>query len=398
MVAQDGPTAPRLQAQKRLRVVFVDHVARLSGGEIALLRVLPELSRHVEATVILGEDGPLVDRLRAERISVEVLPLAPDLRDVRKDTLQPLGIRPSSLASLPSYVLRLRQRLAALEADIVHTNSLKSAVYGGLAGRLARIPVVWHVRDRISPDYLPRPAVQLVRVLAHILPSAVVANSRETLATLARGTHGRIVYNAVVPDAVHPVVRLHDSATASPVVGMIGRLSPWKGQRVFLDAFAGAFRGTDVRARIIGSAMFGENRYAASLAEHAEELGIAGQVEFRGFREDVWGELRALDLLVHCSVLPEPFGQVVLEGLAAGVPVIASAAGGPSELITNGVDGILTQPGDAEQLADAMQRLLADASLCKRLAAAGRARSRDFTPKRTAEGLLDIYNQVLERS
>jgi glycosyltransferase involved in cell wall biosynthesis len=270
-------------------------------------------------------------------------------------------------------------------------------VYGGLAGRLAGIPVVWHLRDRISTDYLPRSAVLLVHVLSTTLPTAVVANSRETLSTLSSNRRGRVVYDAVVPDAVDRVGVRQVDERSSPVIGMIGRLSPWKGQSVFLDAFAHAFRGTDVRARIIGSAMFGEGRYADSLVERSERLGIARQVEFRGFREDVWFELSEIDVVVHCSVRPEPFGQVVLEGLAAGVPVIASAAGGPAELITDGVDGVLTPPGDARQLASAMQRLVGDPFLRRRIGAAGRIRSRDFTPERTACGLLDIYRQVLSR-
>ena len=74
--------------------------------------------------------------------------------------------------------------------------------------------------------------------------------------------------------------------------------------------------------------------------------------EFRGFREDVWGELRDLDVLVHCSVMPEPFGQVVLEGMAAGVPVVASAAGGPAELVTSGVDGTARKPASAATFAN----------------------------------------------
>ena len=86
-------------------------------------------------------------------------------------------------------------------------------------------------------------------------------------------------------------------------------------------------------------ALFGEDAYAHGLVEQAERLGIAEQIEFRGFREDIWAELAELDILVHCSVVPEPFGQVVLEGMAAGIPVIAADAGGPAELITNGVDG-----------------------------------------------------------
>jgi glycosyltransferase involved in cell wall biosynthesis len=388
MTAQAG-------VRPRLRVVFVDHVARLSGGEIAMLRLLPALAEHVDVHVILGEEGPLVARLRDRGIGVEVMPLDPSLRDVRKDTVRPTGLRVAPLVHLPRYVLRLRRRLRDLDADLVHTNSLKSAFYGGLAGRLARVPVVWHVRDRIDADYLPRSAVTLVRLASRVLPSALVANSRSTLETLPTRRLHKVVYNPVVPDSVESVARRERPGRNDLVVGVVGRLAPWKGQHVFLEAFSAAFRGSGARGRIIGSALFGEDGYALGLRRQAEHLGIAGQLEFRGFREDVWAELEELDVLVHCSVVPEPFGQVVLEGMASGVPVVAANAGGPTELVTDGVDGLLTAPGDAGELASALDRLARDPELRATLARAAQRRSTEFTPERTASAILAVYAQVV---
>jgi glycosyltransferase involved in cell wall biosynthesis len=391
-------TPDSTSGERRLRVVVVDHVARLSGGEIALTRLLPALARHVDVHVILGEEGPLVERLRGRGIKTEVIPLAPRLRDVRRETVRPTRLDPRALLHVPVSVFRLGRRLRALDADLVHTNSLKAAFYGGVAARLAGVPAVWHVRDRVASDYLPRAAVVLVRAASRLLPTAIVANSRATLQTLPALRGANVLYNPVVPDAVEPVAALEPPKHAGTTIGIVGRLAPWKGQHVFLDAFAQAFRGTKVRGRIIGSALFGEDSYADSLRRQAERLGIAHQVEFRGFREDVWAELRALDVLVHSSVRPEPFGQVVLEGMAAGVPVIAAAAGGPTELITDGVDGLLTRPGDPTELAGAMRRLVDDPELRARLADAARERSREFTPERTAERLLAVYRQVVSRA
>jgi glycosyltransferase involved in cell wall biosynthesis len=396
----DGVPGPSKQLSvsrdRRLRVVFIDHVARLSGGEIALLRLLPELSKHVDVTVLLGEDGPLLDRLRGHGIVAEVIPLAPRVRDLRRESVRPATIDLRAIATLAPYVLRLRRRIRELDPDLVHTNSLKAAFYGGIAGRLAGVPTIWHIRDRVSPDYLPRPAVQLVRLVSRVLPTAVIANSHETMSTLPHRWRSDVLYNPVVPDSVRATDHSDDDARSSLTIGMIGRLAPWKGQHLFLEAFADAFRGTNVRARLIGSALFGEDGYAASLEAQAQRIGIASQVQFRGFREDVWGELRELDVLVHCSVRPEPFGQVVLEGLAAGVPVIAANAGGPAELITNGVDGILTAPGSGEELAAALLRLAGDSDLRARLSAAGRRRGLDFTPERAVTHLLAFYERVLQ--
>jgi glycosyltransferase involved in cell wall biosynthesis len=380
---------------RRPRVVFVDHVARLSGGEIALLRLLPVLAGEVDVHVILGEEGPLVERLCARGISVDVLPLAPALRDLRKDTLRPRRFDPIAAARVAPYVVRLARRIRARRADLVHTNSLKAALYGGAAGRLARVPVVWHLRDRIADDYLPHSAVMLVRAAARVLPTAIVANSQATLDTLPTAGPSRVVYNPIVPDAVERHAAAPSRSGALTTVGIVGRLAPWKGQHVFLEAFAQAFRGTPVRGRVIGSALFGEDAYEQRLREQAERLGIASQIEFLGFREDVQVELGELDVLVHSSVIPEPFGQAVLEGMAAGIPVIATDAGGPAELITNGRDGLLTQPGDAHELAETLRRLGSDAALRDALGSKAMSRSMEFTPQRTAAKLLAVYREVL---
>ncbi len=380
---------------RKARIVFVDHVARLSGGEIALLRLLPTLSQHVDTHVVLGEDGPLRERLEQLGIETEVLEIDTRLRDVRKATVRPGAIEVRALLPLPGYMLRLARRLRVLEADLLHTNTLKAALYGGGAGRLARVPVVWHVRDRIAPDYLPKSAVHLVRTAAHILPTAIVANSLATLETLPPITRSSVLYNPIIPDSVIPAVLRSTRSERPMTVGIVGRLAPWKGQHVFLEAFAAAFCGENVRARVVGSALFGEDAYAHSLEQQAKRLGIADQVDFRGFREDIWHELMEIDVLVHASISPEPFGQAVLEGMAAGLPVVASAAGGPAELLTDGVDGLLTPPGDVTALAGVLRRLSADRSLRERLGAAATERSREFTPERSTKQLLQVYRGIL---
>jgi glycosyltransferase involved in cell wall biosynthesis len=231
-----------------------------------------------------------------------------------------------------------------------------------------------------------------------VLPTVVVANSQETMTTIPGTRRRRIVYNPIVPDSVVDVLEITQRDAPDLVIGMIGRFSEWKGQDIFLRAFARVFAGANVVARLVGSPLFGEEDYEVSLRQLAHELDIADQVEFRGFRENVWLELREMDVLVHCSIRPEPFGQVVLEGMAAGVPVIAANAGGPAELITNGVDGILIRSGDSVDLARALRHLAANRELRRTIGAAGKVRSLEFTPERTVRRLLEVYNQILDRS
>ncbi len=141
--------------------------------------------------------------------------------------------------------------------------------------------------------------------------------------------------------------------------------------------------------------MFGEEAYEERLHALAGELGVADRVEFRGFRDDVRAELAELDVLVHASTTPEPFGQVVLEGMAAGLPVVAAAAGGRAEIVTDGVDGLLVAPGDAAALAAALTRLAADPQLRERLGAAGRRTSLRYAPPVVAAGVREVYARLV---
>jgi glycosyltransferase involved in cell wall biosynthesis len=373
--------------RRRLRVVFLDHCARLSGGELALLRLLPELD--VDAHVILAETGPLVEKLRDAGISVEVLPIAGSTGSLGREQVSPGGVPVSAVVDTGTYVARLAARLRRLRPDLVHTNSLKSALYGGVAGRLASVPVVWHVRDRITPDYMPPPACRLVRAAARLLPTAVIANSRTTLSTLGRAGEGGVAVASPLGFAPFP-----DGPAQRPGalrIGIVGRLDPWKGQHVFLDAFAAAFPDGGAEAVIVGGKLFGDQGYVEDLERQVKTLGLEGRVEFRGFRDDIEEELAGLDVLVHASTIPEPFGQVVVEGMAAGLAVVAADAGGPAEVVTHGVDGLLYPPGDAHALAGALRDLAADPARRRRLGDAARRRAHDFTPARIAPQVMAVY-------
>jgi glycosyltransferase involved in cell wall biosynthesis len=219
----------------------------------------------------------------------------------------------------------------------------------------------------------------------------VVTDTRQVLSTL----HLRPGRGHVIPSPIpaHTAVR-PARPEGSFRVAMIGRLAPWKGQEVFVKAFVEAFPGGDETAVLIGSAMFGEEPYEAHLRQLIDRLGASGRVELLGFRRDIDDELTRSDALVHASLLPEPFGQVVLEGMAAGVPVVASAAGGPAEVIADGRDGLLTPPGDVHALAVALRALRSDAGLRQRLTSGGRATAAQFTPDAIGPRFVELYQAV----
>jgi glycosyltransferase involved in cell wall biosynthesis len=176
---------------------------------------------------------------------------------------------------------------------------------------------------------------------------------------------------------------------------MLGRLTPWKGQEVFLRAFAEAFPESGPTASLVGAALFGEHDYEQHLRELVVQLGIAERVSFRGFRSDVFEELADADVLVHASIIAEPFGQVVIEGMAAGLPVIATRGGGPEEVIVHGETGLLVPPADVEALAEALRNLAGDPKLRRDLGERGRIAADDYRTDRAAAQMRAVYQQLL---
>ncbi|MGE4428208.1 MAG: glycosyltransferase family 4 protein [Solirubrobacteraceae bacterium] len=368
----------------------------MSGAEIGIVRLLGATDA-IDATVILAQEGPLEDAFRAVGATVEVLPMAERSRSLSKDRMDLAGGKDLlvGLVDTSRYVSRLRARLARLDPDIVHTISMKAGFYGTAAARLAGIPVIWNLYDRIAPDYLPSRAVPVVRAAVATLPDMVLVPSRATLRTVGRRRRGVRTAIRIQPVEV-PRATPRPQRERVTTIGMVGRLTGWKGQDVFLDAFARAFPNGNVRARVIGAALFGEDAYADGLREQAERAGVADRVDFAGFRSDVPAELERLDVLVHASVTADPLATVVLEGMAAGVPTVSTDEGGHSEHVTDGHDGLLYPAGDPAALAVALRRVADDWALRERLAIAGLETARRFSPPVAAAAFVDLYERFLD--
>ena len=392
------PPSPRpgVLATRPARVLYVNHVAVLGGAEIALCRLLAALDRtRFEPIVCLFEDGPLTRRLRAAGVEVHVLGLDPDLLAVRKAEVGPGRLlRPGQLLSAVRHARAVARFMRLHDVDLVHTNSLKAHVVGAIAARLAGRPLVWHLHTRVATDYLPAFAVACLRLAARWVPDHVVANSRATLATVrpppGRGT---VVYPGVPADgSAAPAV-----APAGMTVGLVGVLSHFKGQDVFLRAAALLRpRFPDARFLVVGSALFEERAYEADLHRLAAELGLTDALEFTGFRSDAAALMRDLTVVVHASRTPEPFGQVLIEAMAAARPVVATAGGGVAEVVVDGVTGLLVPPEDPAALAAAIAALLSDPARAAAMGTAGRARAAArFDIRRTAARIQRVYAGLL---
>lgn len=388
-----------------LRVLFFDHTAAQSGAEIAMLNLVRYLDpQKIKAIVVFGADGPVADQMR-RYAETHVLPIPVAVANAKKDSL---GI--ATLFRLRTsfggvrYVARLARFIRESQVDAIHTNSLKADLIGGLAAHLAGRPVIWHVRDRVDDDYLPSAAVHGFRLLSRWVPNFVIANSRATLrslwpaVTLERSAGRQPKQSAVVHDGTLWPFPAKCSSAANGIVriGLIGRISPWKGQHIFLQAAALVSRKfPNARFFIVGGALFGEAEYEQKVRQMTEHLGLSEVVTFTGFRSDVENAIAEMDVIVHASITGEPFGQVIIEGMAAGKPVIATNGGGVPEIVEGEKTGILVPMGDPGTMAEAISRLLADPWLATEMGARGRERVRDhFTIEQKARKVEAVYQTM----
>jgi glycosyltransferase involved in cell wall biosynthesis/uncharacterized protein involved in exopolysaccharide biosynthesis len=393
-----------MKSASPLRVMYFDHTAMLGGGEVALLNLIRKVDRaHVHPLVVLGCDGPLANELRSIA-EVHILALPDEVRRAPKDQLSfRTLLQVGQFFQAAWYVRTLVRFIRQNRIDIVHTNSLKADILGGVAARIARTPLIWHIRDRIENDYLPAPVVKIVRVLARLVPTIIVANSAATMKTLSPPSPSG-------DSSLHKPERwivIHDGTTLpletetsvnerSPQIVLIGRICPWKGQDVFIKAAALVrARFPNARFKIVGAALFGEEEYESSIRELCSQQGLDDVVEFTGFCPDVSLILRDLDVLVHASTLGEPFGQVIIEGMAAAKPVVATNGGGVPEIVLHKETGLLVPMGSVAEMADAICELLASPLQRAAMGRKGRERVQNhFTMTRTVEKVDAVYSKI----
>lgn len=365
--------------------LFLDHCAAWSGGEIALTRLVEALGDDIKAHVVLAEGGPLAARLSGSGVDVRVMALPSRTNRLDREGSARVPLR--AMLDVLAYVVTLSRLMRRERPALVHANSLKSGIYGCLAARVAGVPVVWHVRDRVADDYLPRRLVRLVRGLLVVLPDAILVNSQATRETLGPWVR-RAVPVTVLPDPYRPerpaAPRSQVRDPRAPVIALIGRLAPWKGQHVFIDALEALTSARPgLQGRLMGAALFGEDAYASDIARRISTS--TADIRLSPFTGDVGEVLEEVDIVASASVIPEPFGQVVVEAMANGVPVVVPDIGGPAEIVHDGLSGLTYPPGDVLALCDRLQLLCRDEALYRRLAVNGLARAADFDPERIAE-------------
>ncbi|MET3439181.1 glycosyltransferase family 4 protein [Sphingomonas sp. 1185] len=341
-------------------VFFINHTSELGGGELSLLDYIS--ARQGNDTVILFERGPLYAELRRRNISVEVTPGMDGILAMKRSSGFAESIK-TALGGLAG-ICRLAKKMKS--ADLVYTNSQKATVIGAIAAIIARRPMIWHLHDIMTSPSFSGTARKIAIALTNRAVKLVIANSQATAnAYYAIGGKKPV---KVIPVGIDPnifegqnrkVNRLKLSKELGigdhPILGLFGRISSWKGQDVAIEALKTI---SGAHLVLIGGALFGEDDYLKQLKYQASEAGLLDRVHFLGFRHDIPELLSGVDIALHCSTEPEPFGRVIVEAMMAGTPVVVTRGGGATEIATQTLGAISVPPRDPEALASAVTLLL----------------------------------------
>lgn len=384
-----------------MKVLYVNHTGAVSGAERSLLDLLRGLSGEVDARVACPATGSLADAVRTLGIPVDPIP--------RTDGSLKLHLRetPVALTTLGAGAVRTAVHARRMGADLIHANTIRAGIPTVAAAGLTGIPAVVHLRDRLPRSTVADASLRLVASGAR----RVVANSHYT-ATGLRAVTDRceldVVYNPVDLERFDRDQVARDQArirlALAPnafVLALIGQITPWKGQREAIEALAELRRrGSKAHLLIVGEPKFvsaatryDNAAYYADLQRRIATEGISDHVQLLGERQDVAGIMEALDAVLVPS-WEEPFGRVVIEAMALGLPVLATEVGGPSEIIRDGIDGILLEPRAPSVWAEAIARLEASAELRARLGDAAAKRAEDFSLPRHVRAMCDVYRRA----
>ncbi len=390
---------------KPVNILYLDATRGLYGASRMLLTLLANLDRsRVNPFVVLANDIEDEEILLPAELQTLHIPFREEpicvLRRSKYATLKGgAWLAGALLKSLPWLVRLIREQ----DIKLIQTNT-STVLSGAFAAALTRTPHVWSVHEVIRWEGW------ILSPLLHLLSTRVVANSEvvaENLQTRFLPLAGKlkVIKNGLdlypyahVPKAELSRIRreLHLAADDLTVT-MIGRIGAAKGEYLFLDMAARVSQQSrGIKFLIVGGVFDGRDYHLENLRQQIRATGLEGRVIATGFRGDIPAIIACSDILVLPSVQPESFGLVLLEGMAAGKPVIATNLGGPREIVQNGVTGFLVDHTEATEMADRVLQLLKDEALRHRMGQAGLTRvMSEFSQQRYVEAYQRLYEEIL---
>ncbi|OGQ85693.1 MAG: hypothetical protein A2512_10835 [Deltaproteobacteria bacterium RIFOXYD12_FULL_56_24] len=333
-----GKRLRQSKEEGKINILYFTSFGTLKGGgQRSLFYLLRGLNRDIfNPVVVCPEQGDLVDQLQVLGIDTMVMPFK--------------RFRQLSVGFVWRIFCLIRER----RINLVHTDAPAETFYAGIAARLAGVPLIWHIRvsDAGPADRLLAALATRLFMVASSLRTRFPSTPADKLVPIINGI------DVAEFDARPPIgIRQEIGVGSGPLlIGCVGRLEEMKGQEYLVRAvqlLSG--RGGDFRVLLIGSA---EGDYREKLIALMRELKVEEYFIDLGFRHDTPGLLKELDFLVSASSFGEGLSRVILEAMAAGKPVVATAIGGAAEAVDEGVTGYVVPPRDPQALAEAMLRLL----------------------------------------
>ncbi len=361
-----------------MKILFYNHTGQVSGAERMLLLILSLIDRDgFEPLVVCPEQGPLQKMAGALAVKVESVSGLEARFTWRVDHVL------RYCRSFVGVILHLRRSVVKNRPDLLHANSIRAGLVATAATIGLGTKVVWHLHDMLPAH----PLSTAIRAFAAVSSrTEMIAVS----AAVARNFRGR--WSGFMKDRVSVILNAIDLSKFQPdrtaklrtrrqlrfrendlVVGMVGQLTPRKGQLELLHAFGEALEEKPQTVLLVaGAPLFNrDHEYLELLKRTTSELGIGQKVRMLGARSDIDVVMQSLDLLVVNSKA-EPFGLVILEAMACGTPVLAAAVDGIPEIIKHGENGWLVPPGDQDALAQAIASLARQPGLREQLAERGK--------------------------
>ncbi len=377
-------------SQMMRRVLAFDHSSDLGGAEIGLANLAKEANGRLE--VALLHDGPFAGVLRQKGLEPRLLdayPTSPTSRVLRTSSIA-VGV-----SSLVAQATRIRPRLlAALEesdVDVLVCNTLRASVLTLLCRLPRAVQTMVMVRDGLRPPYLTAARAVASQTAINLVGRAIVANSSWTASTIW-SSRPKYVLPPVIARAFFDDPR-RERPSVPPKVLILGRIARWKGQLFGLEAASRVNFDGEWELTVAGGAWFGEDSYFAEVTDGASRMHNP-RPAMLGHVSDVKNLIDDHDIVVHTSTMPEPFGQVIVQGMARGKVVIASGEGGPAEIIEHAKDGLLYEPRNADSLARNLNAALQDASAREEMGKLARKGVMKFHPSMTVGRFSKIVSEL----
>ena len=377
------------------RILHVDHSAVFGGAERSVLELArAQLARGDDARVAVGRFGPFTAALQDAGVPIEVLGWRRQYTEVSsQDSLARFAT--GSAATLDA-TMKLRRAVRDLRPTVVHAHTRKAQLVSSLAQPGSGVALVWHLRDDVPSRAALRQLLRLAigRAAHAVALSAWLSDHYRAEGLLPRSGRIDVVPSGIDPTPLSGIETPWLDWQRPPIVGFVGQLARWKAPHLIIELAERLTDRPDVRFAIVGDVWFqaADHGYGRWFEERLAASPARDRIDCLGTRSPAEA-FAALDILVHTSEEPEPFGRVIVEAMMAHRPVVAFRRGGPADILDE-TTGVFADGDDAEALATAVRSVIDDRSAARTLVAAAAQSAERFTPHRVAELMARAYDGI----